>query len=508
MNRRLTVNAGFRWDFEGGVTERYDFIAAIDPTIRNPLSDKVGMDLRGGYLFAGDSLGRRSIRGTSPSQLNPRIGFAYSLTPKTIIRSGYGVFFGLPSYAANSAYTSGAFSSSTPWLSTLDGITPNPDVSWSNPFPTGFNLPRGRQDQLLTQVGLGLSGGWPDALKPVYNQQWNFTIQRSLREDMLFEIAYAGNKGTKLSLGAQMDQLRPELLSLGNALLDQVPNPFYGLITVGVLAQPTVQRGQLLTPYPHFNGVSATNAAYSISNYHALQSRFEKRFSKGFSLLASYTWSKTMTDGADGLWNNNGALSIRNWYCRECDYALSNYDQPHRFVTNVTYELPIGRGKLLGSGWNTLADTVFGQWQVNSILTLSKGQPLRFTTPQNTSFSFGGGQTPNTTGANADLGDKKTIDRWFDTSQFSQPADFTFGNLARTHPTLRNANAKNLDFSLFKEFRVKERAQIQLRGEAFNLTNTPLFGPPGQIVNTPTFGVVTSQENSPRQVQLGLKILF
>jgi len=504
--RKLTFNVGLRWDFEGGVTERYDYLAAIDPLVKSPLSDKTGLDLRGGYLFAGDSLGRRPIRDTSMRQINPRLGLVYELNSKTVIRSGYGVFFGLPSYAASSGYTSAAFQSSTPWLTSLDGITPH--HSFSDPFPNGYNLARGRADGLLTQIGQSLSGGWPSALKPVYNQQWNFNIQRSVGRDMVFEIAYAGNKGTRLALSTNLNQLHPSLLSLGDALLAQVPNPFFGLIDVGTLAQPTVQRGQLLRPYPHWNGVSATNAAFGNSNYHALQTRFEKRFSQGFSLLASYTFSKTLSDGADGLWNNNGAQIFRNWYCRSCDYSISSYDQPHRFVTNVTYELPLGRGKMLGANWNSVVNALLGQWQVNGILTLSEGQPLRFTNAQNTSFSLGGGQTPDVTGVNPNLGSKRTIDRWFDTAQFSQPRNFTFGTMARSTAHLRNAGATNLDFSVFKGFRIKERVGIELRGEAFNVTNTPLFGNPGTIVNTPTFGVVTSQENSPRQIQLGLKILF
>jgi hypothetical protein len=225
-------------------------------------------------------------------------------------------------------------------------------------------------------------------------------------------------------------------------------------------------------------------------------------------MLASYTWSKTMSDGADGLWNNNGIQIFRNWYCRACDYSISSYDQPHRFVTNVTYELPIGRGKALGAGWNKLANAILGQWQVNGILTLSEGQPLRFTNAQNTSFSFGGGQTPDVSGVSPNLGSARTIDRWFDTAQFQQPRNFTFGTMGRSTSHLRNAGARNLDFSVFKELRIKERAQIELRGEAFNLANTPLFGNPGTVVNGANFGVVTGQENAPRQVQLGVKILF
>ncbi|MDQ6700918.1 MAG: TonB-dependent receptor [Acidobacteriota bacterium] len=506
VSRKLTVNAGLRWDFEHGVTERYDHLAAIDIGVKNPVSDLVGMDLRGGYLFAGGSLGRRAIRDTSPRQINPRLGLVYELNPKTVVRMGYGIFYGLPSYAANSAYTSNAFQSSTPWLGTIDGV--NVNTTLSNPFPGGYNFSNGAKDGLLSQIGLGLSGAIPDTLQPVYNQQWNLNVQRNLGRDMLLEVAYAGNRGTHLALSSQLDQLRPEQLALGNSLLELVPNPFYKIVTVGALAQPTVQRGQLLRPYPLWNGVSATNAAWSSSNYNALQARFEKRYSRGLSVLVSYTFSKTMSDGADGLWNNNGAQIIRNWYCRRCDYSISSYDQPHRFVSNVTYELPIGRGKMLGSNWNRFIDTFLGQWQMNGILTMSEGQPLRFTTSQNTSNSFGGGQTPDSTGINANLGSKRTIDRWFDTSQFTQPAPFTFGNMARSTAQLRNANARNIDFSLFKSFRITERIGAQFRGEAFNLTNTPLFGNPGTTLNTPTFGVVTSQENSPRQIQLGLKILF
>ena len=198
---------------------------------------------------------------------------------------------------------------------------------------------------------------------------------------------------------------------------------------------------------------------------------------------------------------------MTNWYCRSCERAVSSYDQPHRFVSNFTYELPFGHGKALGQSWNRALNTVLGGWQANGILTLSKGLPLRLGVSQNTSYSFGGGQRPNSTGVNADLGDKKTIARWFDTSQFTQPAPFTFGNLAR-NTNLRGDSLKQLDFSIFKSFPVKDRIKVQFRGEAFNVANHPLFSDPGTTLGSPTFGVVTGQENSPRQIQLSLKLLF
>jgi len=120
--RKLTLNAGLRWDFESGTTERHDQLSAIDPLVRNPISDKAGFDVKGGIIFAPTTLGRRTIRNTDPRQINPRLGLVYELNPKTVIRAGYGIFFGLPSYAANSNYTGGAFNSSTPWLTSLDGI--------------------------------------------------------------------------------------------------------------------------------------------------------------------------------------------------------------------------------------------------------------------------------------------------------------------------------------------------------------------------------------------------
>lgn len=511
VGRKITVNAGLRWDFESGATERYNQLSAIDPYVKNPISDQVGFNVTGGYLFAGSTLGGRAIRSTSGKQINPRFGIVYEIDSKTVIRTGYGIFFGLPSYAASSAWTGGAYSSSTQWLPTLDGVTLNPGNTLSNPFPSGYNFPTGTSQGLLTQIGQGLTGGIPETLQPVYNQQWNFNIQRSLGNNMLLEVAYAGNKGTHLNLSSQLDQLRPEQLSAGASLLQLVSNPFYGIIpaTAGALGQPQIQLGQLLRPFPAWNGVSASNAAWGNSNYHALQTRFEKRFSNGFSALVSYTFSKTMSDGSDGLWNNNGAQIVRNWYCRSCDYSISSYDQPHRFVTNVTYELPFGRGKWIGNNWNGFLNNVLGQWQINGILTLSQGQPLRFTTAQNTSNSFGGGQTPNSTGVSAKLsGDQQTIDRWFDTSQFTTPALFTFGNMARSTAQLRNANAKNLDFSIFKQFRIQERFKVEFRGEAFNLNNTPLFGNPNTQLGSATFGMVTSQENAPRQIQFALKVLF
>jgi len=480
----------------------------MDPFIKNPLSDKVGMTLLGGYLFAGDnqSLGRRGIR-SKENKFNPRIGIAYQLNPKTVIRTGYGIFYGVPKFAATDRWTGAPYASTTPWNATLDNVTPTNLLR--NPFPDGYALPVGRGPGLLSGVGFALSSAWPDQMKTPYNQQWNFTIQRHLTNNMMIEVAYAGNKGTHNELAqGDVGQLPPQLLRPENRLNDLVDNPFFGLIDpASPLGQKQVLRGRLLRgPYAEFTSVGPGSPAWGNSNYNALQTRFERRFGGGTSLGVAYTWSKSMADSSDGIWNDSQG-TLRNWYCRSCERSLSSYDVPHRFVYNFNYELPFGRGKRFGTSMHWLADALVGGWQTNGILTIASGQPLIFSQTTNNSYSFGGYQRPDATGVDARISDR-SIDRWFDTRQFTVAKDYTFGNLARTHPNLRKDFTRSVDFSMFKNIRFSERFNLQVRGEAFNLSNTPIFSAPNTNVESGAFGTITGQDNPARQVQIGLKLLF
>jgi hypothetical protein len=320
------------------------------------------------------------------------------------------------------------------------------------------------------------------------------------------EVAYAGNKGTNLPFreGWQMDQLHPSQISPEFGLNELVDNPLYGLVPVGVMSQPRVQRGQLMTPFVQYPGVNFAAPGWGNSNYHSLQSKLTKRFDSGSNIVVAYTWSKLLSDGGDNAWDS--AL-WRNYYCRSCEKSLSPYDQRHRMVTSYTYELPFGRGKQFGSNWNGAANAILGQWQINGILTLNSGRVVTVDAPGNTSFSFGGRQRPDSTGVDAKL-DNPTIDNWFDTDQFTIPQPYTFGNVGRVLPTVRGDFVKALDFSLFKNFVITERVTAQFRAEWFNFTNSPIFENPAGTVGSGAFGRVTSQANSPRQTQLALKILF
>lgn len=524
--KKLTINVGLRLEEETATTERYNRMAAINPYVLNPISSQIvnpftgttPWNLYGGYVFPGsgsDNLNRRAIRGIEVKP-SPRIGIAYALDEKTVIRTGYGIFFGVPYDAATREYNSAAFQTTTTWVASVDGVHPTNLVS--NPFPAnassanGLLYPPGSSQGLLTVLGQNLSSANPPTLRTLYNQQWNFSIQRSLSTNMLLQVAYVGNKGTHLAWGTtgnNMNQIAPQYQALGNQLLATVNNPFYGNpnFTSGPLAQPQVQYGQLLRPFPAWQTVTSDGTAVGNSEYEALQASFTKRYTNGVSLIAGYTRSKLMTDVADGTWVGAPAGVIRSYYCVRCEHSNSTYDVPNRFTLSGVGELPFGKGRKFGNSWNRVVDGILGGWQANGILTLASGLPLVFSTATNNSYTFGGGQHPDLVG-NPVVSSGKSIYEWFNPAAFAQPANFSSGNLARTFTAVRTDWTRNLDASLFKNFSVSERFKLQFRAEAFNVVNHPIFSAPGTTVNGVNFGVITGQSNTPRNLQLAMKLLF
>jgi hypothetical protein len=351
-------------------------------------------------------------------------------------------------------------------------------------------------------------------------QQWNLAVQRELGEGGSVELAYAGSKGTHLpGLVQNLDQLPNQYLAQGTNLLTQVSNPFYGIVKNGTLAASAVQAGQLLRPYPQFTGVSDAGSFNRGSSYNALQASFHKRFRSGGTALASYTWSKLISNtDTQTAWLEQGAIYATTYtgpqdnYNPSAERSLSLFDVPQRLVIGYTVDLPFGPdGRWLTSQRNVLGQLV-GGWNLNGITTFQSGFPVAIVALGNYTSNFGGGNTrPNRVSSCSRMmsgSSQSRLKEWFNTSCFTQPDPFSFGNESRADSAIRTAGIANWDFAAVKALRVGERVRIQFRAEFFNTFNRVQFGSPAPQLGTAQFGQVTSQNNNPRLVQFALRTTF
>ena len=514
VNRRLTLNYGLRWELPSPWTERFDRLVVFQPDVQNPLTRATSLAPRGNVaLVNSPDRSDRLLEERHWKLFAPRLGFSYRFAEKTVVRGGYGIFY-LPNDVAFSTAPNGSpvNTLATPWVSTIDGSV-TPVERLSNPFPNGILQPPGKSSN-YQNILLGQGFTLPLESQPYgYNQQFNLNIQHELKEGTLVEIAYAGAKGTHLPANQQLNQLPVEFLSQGTRLQEQVTNPFFGLITAGPLAARTVARGQLLRPFPQFNGVTQASIANRDSIYHSMQLKVERRFRAGGSLLGAYTWAKfiTNTDTLTGWLEASGPGGVQNNYDLRNERSLASFDVPHRLVISYVLDLPFGRGqKLLGS-LSGPADKLLSGWGVNGVYTAQSGFPLRFGTAANLTNSFGGGSRPNVVaGCDPQLSGsaQSRLNRWFNTSCYALPAAFTFGTASRVDPKLRAHGINNFDFALFKRTKLTERIGLEFRSEFFNLFNRVQFGFPGQALGNPQFGIVSSQLNNPRLAQFALRLIF
>jgi hypothetical protein len=506
---RLNLNLGLRYDLETPRTERYNQLANFNYTALSTLSN--GVIVRGGLMYPGVNGLPRGHWNAQNKNFAPRIGFAYTLTTDTVIRGGFGMFY-------SNSWGSGrngngmpitGFTCSTAITSSLDGgLTPFAVIG--DPFPRGFCKATGSSAGLLTSLGQGIDMIDRNQKIP-YAESWNLDIQRRLPRDVLFEIAYSGSRGIHLAGTLEYNQLAPQYMKLGTQLNKKVANPFYGVISEGPLSEQTITLGQSLRPYPQFQWVSSRDATYGASVYHALYAKLERRFSDGFSVLASYTWSKLIDDVIPSRTGFPGesfsGAPLQNYYDRRSERSLASFDTPQTLVVSTVYELPLGPGKKLNL--RGPAGVVFGGWQLNAITMFQSGPPLQVN-GGNDSGSFAGTQRPNWSGKNATKSGAITdrLGAYFDTSVFSFNDPFTFGNAPRIMPNLRGPGAANVDLSVFKNTRITEHVRLQFRVESFNAFNRVQFQIPNTSINSAAFGRISAQANSPRDIQLALKLLF
>jgi len=539
-SKKLTVNVGLRYDLTMPQTERWNRLSWLDLTAPSPLQIP-GYNLEGGLKFAGSN--ERTSMDTYTRALEPRIGLAYSLDDKTVIRSGYGIYYAISAAAANANAISPnapGFFAPTPWQDTYPSNPATPWGTLSNPFPgpnasssgTGGIAPiTGSSLGLLTQLGTANVIGYERTLNQVpYEQSWSFGVQRQLAGNMLLEADYIGKKGTHMYLGRSgdfnLDHLGPEEeqhigdAAWGAAMGTLVPNPFYGagaaqgVPQTGLLLATQTTAYQLALPYPQFTAIAVNGAPWSNSSYQALQLRLEKRFSNGLQLLATYVWSKTIDESSD---SGNGAPNIgtidpNNF---KLDRAISQYNIPSVFQFTYTYQLPFGRGKHFGADMNPVLDVILGGWQTNGIWRFDDGQPLQVSLPSGSSIPLPGyGQVPDLVGTPK----RNPKSQWLnpggyfvDPTVFKVPAHYTIGTAPRTLPSINAPGTANANLSLFKEFplsKVREGAHLEFRTEWFNAFNHPQFGAPNTALGNASFGQVLNQANSPRVIQMALKFYF
>jgi hypothetical protein len=503
---RFTLTLGLRYSLELPRTEADDQYVFLDLESPSPLAGLVpGLPgLKGGVGFVGiEGRGRRTQL-ADKTNWDPRIGIAWEVTPGTAIRSGFGVF--TSSLVPNTDNALGFSQTTTSLVAQPDNVTPL--FNLSDPLPGGFIPATGNSLGLLTNVGQSISGPLRQQRLP-YQLQWSLDVQRQLPWSTLIEVGYAGSSGVALPSAVQYNQIPDQYLSLGTQLNETVPNPFFGVITepTSTLSRPTVQRGQLLRPFPQFTGTAANQAPVGHSTYHAMQMRVERRFAQGFALLFAWTHSKLIDNvgdfggflGAGGFTNNN---------CFSCDRSISFYDVPDVVRLSFRYELPFGVGKSrMASG--PLA-RIAGGWATGVYFTWDNGTPVQVTGP-NDSNSFGGSQRPDATGENARLDDRTLEDGalWFNPGAFRRAPQFTFGNSSRNLPDVRVPGNKNFDILIEKRISFTERYALDFRTELFNAFNNVVFAGPQTNITSADFGRIRLQQvNTPRQIQFGLRFSY
>jgi hypothetical protein len=496
---KLTLNMGLRYEYETPRTERYDRTTrGFDIATPNAL----GFGARGGLQYAGVAGQPRGIYNPDRNNFAPRFGFAYTMQQKTVLRGGYALHY-MPVVGSVDPV---GYSTTTAVVTSQDGITPRDRLS--NPFPAGLASVTGNTLGLSTLLGQNISYFDPSDVTPLLHT-WNVNIQREVFSKSLLQIGYVGSRGINITSDPQtginenINQVPAQFLSLGRSLLDVVPNPFAGKIAVGQLAGATVQRQQLLRPFPQFLNVTRNLPTFGNTVYHSFQTKFEQRLWHGLTTIVSYTYSKNIGDIGP----------YQNFYDRRVERAVTSFDVPHRLTITTSWDTPIGKGRKFLGNASKPVDLIMGQWNLATFSTFQSGFPLSFGVNQNTLFLAGAGaQRPNVpgdpkAGISGSITDR--LGAYFNTAAFSQPADFTFGNVGSRVGWLRNPGMNNINLTLTKQFIISEKLKANLRASSFNLANHPVFAGPNTTFGAlGQFGRISAQANLSRQTELVLRLIF
>lgn len=509
LSKRLTLNLGVRWDYDSPVTERFnrsvrgfaaDTANPVEPAARaayaaSPIPELAGANFRvpGGLTFAGANGQPRSLWNADRNNFAPRIGAAYQLNAKTVLRAGYGVYF-VPLGSDRQSVNQSGFSITNALVPSNDnGLTFS--ASLANPFPAGLIAPAGAEGGLRTDVGRGVSYFFENPHNG-FMQRFSFGVQRDIWKGLVVDTSFVGNRGRGLEVTRPLNALPNQWLSTtgvrDNAKIDQltslVRNPFAGLVPGTALNTANVQVQQLLRPYPQFTGVS-TNQQLGRSWYNSLQARLEKRFAAGYQFQFDYTWSKNLE--AIGYLNGGDA---------QLERVISDLDRPHRLTFSGLWELPFGPGKRWLANAPRPARAVAAGWQLQAVWQRNSGPALGF-----------GNALLVAPVPDIALADR-SLARWFNTTAFNRGAttqlDQNLRTLSSRFSGVRAPFQETWDLSTLKNINLTERLRLQFRAELLNAMNRTNFANPNTAPTNTLFGQITANNGFPRQAHFAVKLMF
>jgi hypothetical protein len=473
ITHNLTLNIGLRWEGEGGFSEVQNRLSNFDPTLTNPLTNTPGAIL---FATSGDD----TLQNGHYKLFAPRVGFAWNPRPSWVVRAGYGIYF-VPISAQRN------YNSTPPGYAITESLQVTNIAAPAPIFQLAVGPPAAVVPTAATRTP-SISNGqsityYPPNAPQGYSQQLHLSVQKQFGS-WVAEASYVGSLGIHLLYPRDLNQVPAADLGPGNL--------------------------QLLRPYPQYQSIT-TNYNDANSNYNALQMQLARRFSRGLTVIANYTYSKSMDDCSLDITTGSGC-EYQNANTPKASYAPSQFDQTNRFVASGVYDLPFGYGRAhMNHGGVT--DGFLGGWTMSEIFTANTGFP--FTVLASTANpALSGNHFANQSGS-AVLSNP-TLGEFFNTSVFSNPSTFAFGNSGRD--SLRGPGYWDLDFSLAKQFRIpighEDRTHLQIRGDFFNLFNHPNFAQPNSTVGSAAFGTITAlaysnpNNNPGRQIQLGLVLSF
>ena len=479
VNSKLTLNLGLRWEFATPRWERDNVLSNFDPATNSLLKAKNG------------GLYDRTLVNPDYKDWAPRVGLAYSVTSKTVLRGGYGISYvhlnrlgSADELGINGPQVNIATVNQTPLVN--GAVNPN-FITTQSGFPPGFDSPANFNPVNANISYIPADTRWP------YVQTWFFGIQQALTKNSVVELAYTGNHSSRLPIIADYNQAFPNAPGQTPGIQPRRPNQTFGAITW-------------------------VNPA-GIGTYNGLSARFEHRFASGLYFLNSFTWSKALGDSEQALETAPGQplanpQNIRNL---AAERGPSSFDVKFINTTSLVYQLPFGKGRKFGSQWNGAVDAALGGWEMNTINTANSGMPVNVVYTPSAANDVTGripdyrGEAimrPNLVGDPAGVGGSAMVDRYFNAAAFAVPsASSPFGNLSRN--AFRTPDFWQWDLGVVKNFALpfREGMGLQFRSEFFNVLNHTNFGYPNATITDAAFGTIRSTY-PPRQIQFALKLLF